>query len=252
MESVQDNPLIVRPPSHHDHPPPTHQATRDFTISQARRQLKNDPTQGLNVVYKKTTTVAEINTLPNESKGLIPGYQSMKTILQRERLSNILKLPKSRADILLEGEWSETLEGKPFLLPKTDNDMLIFTTIENLIILQKCQTFYIDGTFKACPSLYAQLHTVHGLYKGYVVPLVFCLLSDKTSGTYYKLFNNLRDALSKLNLSFNSAVIISDFEAALYLRQFVCNSPTLDIWVVIFTMANAYGESPGCRFGRRV
>ena len=96
LESVQDNPRIVRLPSHHDHPPPpAHQSIRDVTISQARRQLKNDPTQGLNVVYKKTTTAAEINILPNESKCLIPGYDSMKTILQRERLSNIPKLPKT-------------------------------------------------------------------------------------------------------------------------------------------------------------
>ena len=43
----------------------------------------------------------------------------------------------------------------------------------------------IDGTFKYCPTFFMQLYTIHGMVNGYM-PLVYCLLPNKTKDTYGK------------------------------------------------------------------
>jgi len=159
--------------------------------------------------------VATASSLSDESRRLIPDYHSCRTILQRERSSSIPKLPKTLKDIVLEGEWAQTLSGASFLLPHENNEMLIFTCNDNLKFLSKCETIYVDGTFKSYPKLYTQLYSMHGLYGGFVVPLVYTLLLNKSSTTYYNMFGKVRDAMSRLNLVFNPKFIISDFESSL-------------------------------------
>jgi len=82
--------------------------------------------------------------------------------------------------------------------------MVIFTIDDNLRYLSAVTTIYLDGTFKSCPSLYAQLYTVHALVDGRVVPLVYALVANKLHTTYYKFFEILRRAISNLGLIWDS------------------------------------------------
>jgi len=77
------------------------------------------------------------------------------------------------------------------------------------------KTLYIDGTFKTCPSLFTQLFSIHGLFNNFVVPLIYVLLSNKTTATYYQVFNILWETVSKLGSILNPQIIISDFESGL-------------------------------------
>ena len=63
--------------------------------------------------------------------------------------------------------------------------------------------------------LYSQLFTVHGNYKGVIVPLVFALLSSKAFATYFELFNVIRYHVVRLGAVLNRSVIMSDFESGL-------------------------------------
>lgn len=146
---------------------------------------------------------------------IYPAYGSVRTVLQRERLHGLPKLPKTIEDVVIEGEWAETLRGESFLLPNSTKDLQIFTTNDNLKFLEKCKTIYVDGTFHVCPKLYSQLYSLHGLLNGWVIPLVFALLSDKTRESYAKLFGRIRDAMAGLRLVFNPTNIMSDFESGL-------------------------------------
>jgi hypothetical protein len=96
------------------------------------------------------------------------------------------KLPKSQADIELEGQWTETSTGDCFLLCDDTNAqghrIVIFAT--NVNIRQMCNSTLLlcDGTFYTCtcPGLFSQLYTVHGIVDGVVYPFVFALLPNKT------------------------------------------------------------------------
>jgi len=107
------------------------------------------------------------------------------------------------------------VERRRIYFARENNNMIIFTCSTNLIFLSKCETIYVDGTFKYCPQPYTQLCSIHGLYGGHVVPLVYTLLLDKTMTTYYNMFGMVRDAMSLLNLVFNPKHILSDFESSL-------------------------------------
>ena len=167
----------------------------------------------LNANYK--SVVAASKPVSDDMRCLVPEYDSLRTVLQRQRSSALPKLPKCKEDIVLEGEWCMTSDGEHFVLPSDNNDMIIFTTQANLAFLSQCKTLYVDGTFKTCPTLYAQLYSIQGLYAGYVIPLVYVLLPDKTSTTYYVMIGRIRDAVAKQKLILNPEVIISDFESGL-------------------------------------
>jgi hypothetical protein len=54
-----------------------------------------------------------------------------------------------------------------------------------------CQqdTLYMDGTFEFCTKFFGQLFTIHALCNEVYVPVVFCLLKNKSKSTYLRLFN---------------------------------------------------------------
>ena len=70
--------------------------------------------------------------------------------------------------------------------------MIVLATAENMEILAASDTLYMDGTFKSAPRIFSQLYSIHGVSYGRVVPLVYCLLADKSRATYYKMFRILK------------------------------------------------------------
>jgi len=209
-----DEPHITAHPSSHNHAPDINKVVRSTTLSNMRNKLQTAPTESLHTTYKSVIAETAVGT-EEATKAMIPGYRSVRSILQRERSVSLPKLPKTKDDVVLEGEWAQTLDGEPFVLPHVNNDMVIFTTDKSLEVLTKCSTVYVDGTFKSCPKLYTQLYTIHGLFNGYVIPLVYALLSDKTRHTYYNMFGSIRDGLARLGHCFSPAFIMSDFESGL-------------------------------------
>lgn len=204
----------------HNHGAETAKIIRGKAIHDMRRLIQRAPTQPVKSAYDSVAN-SKSSTVPppsqDDARVLTPAFESVNTILKRQRSCTLPKLPKTREEIVLEGEWTETVEGERFLLPvgSTTNDMLIFVSDDNLTRLAECKTLYMDGTFKTCPGVYAQFFSFHGLVNEHVVPLVYVLLSDKTAATYYRLFGTIRDAVFKLGAVLDPKVILSDFESGL-------------------------------------
>ena len=55
--------------------------------------------------------------------------------------------------------------------------------------------WYIDGTFKSRPLLFAQLYIIHYDYQGHVVPGVFILMENRRQQTYSEVFEVIRNCL---------------------------------------------------------
>ncbi|CAF4611204.1 unnamed protein product, partial [Didymodactylos carnosus] len=81
---------------------------------------------------------------------------------------------------------------------------------EQLDILQSCDDFLVDGTFKVVPEIFYQLYVVHAIYRGHVVPVVYSLLSSKNSDTYQRLINEIVEFAP----CWFPASILLDFEKA--------------------------------------
>ena len=76
--------------------------------------------------------------------------------------------------------------------------MIVLATADNMELLAASDILYMDGTFKSAPRIFSQLYSIRGVSYGRVVPLVYCLLADKSRATYYKLFGILKVSLIPL------------------------------------------------------
>jgi len=158
-----------------------------------KRRLDDDPLLSVRSAYDNENAVYR-----REGKPLLPTFNSVETMLKRHRSIKLPTLPHSRDEAQITGDWAMTVDGRRLLLPTGDADMVIFATDDNLRTLSAATSIYLDGTFKACPSLYAQLYTVHALVDSEVVPLVYALLANKQRTTYYDFVEILRRAISNL------------------------------------------------------
>ena len=82
--------------------------------------------------------------------------------------------------------------------------MIVLATARNMEILAASDTLYMDGTFKSASRIFSQLYSIHGVSYGCVVPLVYCLLADKSRATYYKMFRILKLSFIPLTNCANS------------------------------------------------
>ena len=115
----------------------------------------------------------------------LPNFKGIQSSAYRARRKRLPLLPQLREDIVLEGEWGETADGKHFLLGN-DGDaekLLIFGSVEGLNRIVQANTLFMDGTFYASPNQFAQLYTVHAKVYGQMFPLAYGLLPDRKRGT---------------------------------------------------------------------
>ena len=73
----------------------------------------------------------------------------------------------------------------------------------------------MDGTFFVVPSIMTQLFSIHGYIQGQIVPLVFCLMSRKTTQAYSEAFFSITKLACDWNIDLKPLKIISDFEKAI-------------------------------------
>jgi hypothetical protein len=95
-----------------------------------------------------------------------------------------------------------------------DPRYLCFSTLKSLQGLYGADHLFLDGTFRSCPSPFAQLYTIHihsPILNG-TVPLLYCLLPNKTKKIYALLFNELRTVAIQNGLVLNPLFITTDFE----------------------------------------
>jgi len=127
-------------------------------------------------------------------------------------------LPINLGDINIEAPYDQTEGGEPFLLydsgREDNNRLLIFTTIWALRILALCDMFFSDGTFKTVPGQFAQLFTVHGRFRKFVFPLVFCFTSRLTEQTYRTVYQVLKRKAREIGVVLAPEVFMMDFELA--------------------------------------
>ena len=108
-----------------------------------------------------------------------------------------------------------SLQNEDFIVIDHHNPRyLCFGTLRSLQDPCASDHIFLDGTFKSCPSPFAQLYTIH-VYSSILngtVPLLYCLLPNKTKKMYALLFNELRTVAIQHELVLNPKFTTFDFE----------------------------------------
>lgn len=128
-------------------------------------------------------------------------------------------LPKNREEVHdVVQEMSPTTPDGDLLTLINDpaRNIIVFGTHASLVYLCRRRKVYMDGTFSYSPQFFTQLFTIHGLENETYVPLLFCLLPDKTKETYEALFKLIINKCMEINEVFYPHNIIVDYELAIH------------------------------------
>ena len=181
--------------------------------NQMREDIRNDPTMPIKRVYNDVCHRAAGHVDEDD----VPEFHSVRSAMSRTRSSVLPDIPETVDDVVIEEEWARTWEGQDFL-SHLDNDwgIAVFATSRNFQRLQRCQTIFIDGTFKTCPPPYAQLVTIHGMYHGRVLPFVLALMTGKEVGQYRQVLQHVKRKVRQVTgHRFRPRLVISDFEQSI-------------------------------------
>lgn len=127
--------------------------------------------------------------------GALPKKESIARTVRRQRNVNE------------DEDLTTTTRGETFLLQDSE-DIRIYSTSNNLRMLETCSTWLCDGTFDS-PPVGKQLYTIHALVtNNKTLPMVYCLTSKKDEQTYERIFNFLKER------NLNPTSISVDFERA--------------------------------------
>lgn len=163
----------------------------------------------------------------------LPERESLKRCARRERRKNAPANPKSIDDLEEIPElYRKTCDGDNFLLYDSrahdelpGSRVLIFSTRRNIEVLGECRDWYVDGTFKVCPTLFTQLFTVLGGVPAVPgdhdsatvpLPLAYALLSSKREVEYRTVLDAINNASEEYGIEeLDPTNIHSDFETAI-------------------------------------
>ena len=151
--------------------------------------------------------------MPDGFLAEVPHFSAIKTMLYRQRHKTLPRLPKTRQEINLEGEWTRTEGGDVFLRRVEGREpILLFTTDRNLDLLCEADVVFSDGTFSTAPKLFDQLYTFHTESQGHMLPLVYSLLPNRTEDTYVRTLQYIQETCHDLGFHFAPRTFQMDFE----------------------------------------
>ena len=92
--------------------------------------------------------------------------------------------------------------------------VIVFTTENNLRLLQQNRDWLADGTFDLAPKrVFNQVYSIHIIYKNKSLPMIYGLLPNKSQATYRKFFKMIKDVIKieplAIHMDFEKAVMNS-------------------------------------------
>jgi FLYWCH zinc finger domain len=174
----------MREPSGHCHPPSDSSIQRREMVQEMLNIVHADPCAPIRSAYDQATAGRAAAHRPFADEA-VPIFSSLETILRRRRSEAFPPTSITIDDVEIKGEWAVTwIDRQHLSLLDNQWGIAVFVTDRNVRFLGECDTIFVNGTFRIAPRPYHQLLTIHGLYRGTVVPLCFSLLSGKTVGHY--------------------------------------------------------------------
>ena len=191
----------------HNHVPDAAEPQTKQVISNIKERAKNTQESSHQIIADSTVG------LSSSVSAKLPSVPAMKKRMQRARQQQSIPLanPNSLSELQFPEEYTQTCSGSPFLLfdsGPSNNRILLFSTQRNLELMDHCDHWYADGTFKAAPPLFTQIYTIHAVKYNSTIPTVFALMPNKSQDTYVRLFNAIKD----LKPNLNPISIMTDFE----------------------------------------
>lgn len=155
----------------------------------------------------KDTSVAILGKMPNKD--------AIRKVVQRCRNEENAPPPQptDRASIVIPENYKEyeyePNEREQFLLWDSGegdvNRILIFGRKSNGDWSNQMDKLYVDGTFSIAPALFSQIYIIMAERSGFVLPVLYVLLPNKTGETYLRMWPLLNP--SAVSIDFEKGAI---------------------------------------------
>lgn len=149
--------------------------------------------------------------------------KAQKLMIYRARESSTggEKIQEVDGKFVIPDSLKNTLDGRSFFqkqLKEADLHILMFTTAQNIKLLECAEFWIADGTFATVPLAFNQLFSIHASVgqgdSRRVVPLVYFLLNKKNQEIYTSALECLLDFAAELNANLKPRFVLLDFEKA--------------------------------------
>lgn len=205
--------VIVRNDATHNHNENVQKLQRQIVSAQVKRKATEDILERPAKICRQTLLLEDHGELQTSDVCRI------KRNLYNARRKIIPALPTCIEDVhsAVNSLQVMTNRSEDFVMCNDPNlNLIIFSCMTNLRYLSKAKTIFADGTFTYCTKFFYQLFIIHGYYNGHYVPLVFCLLKDKTEKTYIDCLKSVISICIKSDLVFEPETVTIDFEQAIH------------------------------------
>nr|XP_018908476.1 PREDICTED: uncharacterized protein LOC109038019 [Bemisia tabaci] len=169
-------------------------------VRSIKETAKNQPNAAPSTVIRQNLQ----NVSNEEILMRLPQKNALKRVVNLQQNLGRPRIPQSLNDVVIDHPYSHTKNDEPFLIfdngAGSPERIIIFSTESNVKILGNSDTIFSDGTFKSVPNQFLQLYTLHGLFMGVVLPLVYMLCSNKTEDTYNVLYQQLKIYAVSINV----------------------------------------------------
>ena len=119
-------------------------------------------------------------------------FTGVRSQLYSQRRYLIAQTPAAARAIRFRDKWCTTTTGDNFILIddiiEGGSRIIASGTLANLQRLCSSSVMSMNGKFNLCPRLFYQLYIIHSHCYNTVLPEFFCLLPDKQTTTYHRLF----------------------------------------------------------------
>lgn len=217
FDNGQNIPINVLRVAEHDHIPEIGRIHHQQHVNGMRERIRADPTLPARRVYEQELVQRGRNPQPREVGDRFPRFEAIRRALGRTRAQVVPPIPQTVAQVLIPQEWSTTFNGENFVRHQNNNrGILIVATDGDIRLMGRCNTLFMDGTFKTAPHPYTQMFTVHGMLNNYVFRFTCSLLINKAQESYQYVIQQIKIAYRNLTGNdLNPNAVVIDFEAAL-------------------------------------
>lgn len=232
LKTVGDDEIITEQNLNHNHKSLSDQnLQKQFVTGIVKRKATEDICTKPSKIFCNA-----IKNLPRTEHLQVSDVRNIKRNIYNARRKTLPPFPKSieEVQLILDERGVQTNRDELFLLINNKElKYVVFSCISNLKALALSKWLYMDGTFSYCPKYFTQMFTIHGFINGYYIPLVICLLSDKSTISYTNCLKSICEYSFQNNITISPSDVVIDFEKAIH---FACKT----VWPQI--------TIHGCRF----
>lgn len=199
----------------HCHPPSATLKGKRDAISEIKRRASTSKDKTCSIINEVQASTSSF------VQGELPRMSAQKQICRRARKKDEPLEPKNLMDLVIPEDLLENIGGGQYVISDITQGTGRIHILSSAVLLEhlsRTPIIIMDGTFYTAPALFYQIYTMFGMVGNGAArkafPLVFVLMTAKSTIMYRKVFQELKSYFIRADILFEPRHFLTDFEKA--------------------------------------